>query len=44
VLIVPVTAAFLYRIHVEEAVLNEAFGAEYAAYSKATWRLIPGVY
>ena len=40
----PTTAAVLYRIHVEEAALNEAFGAEYAAYSEQTKRLIPGVY
>jgi protein-S-isoprenylcysteine O-methyltransferase Ste14 len=38
------TAAVLYRIHVEEAALHEAFGAEYEAYSKVTMRLIPGVY
>jgi protein-S-isoprenylcysteine O-methyltransferase Ste14 len=42
--IVPTTAALLYRIHVEEAALNEAFGARYAAYSKETKRLIPGIY
>jgi len=42
--IVPITAAFLYRIHVEEAALNEAFGAQYASYSKQTKRLIPGIY
>jgi protein-S-isoprenylcysteine O-methyltransferase Ste14 len=44
VLVVPITAAFLYRIHVEEFALNEAFGAEYAAYSRQTKRLIPGIY
>jgi protein-S-isoprenylcysteine O-methyltransferase Ste14 len=44
VLMAPITAAFLYRIHVEEAALHEAFGAEYAAYSRATKRLIPGIY
>jgi protein-S-isoprenylcysteine O-methyltransferase Ste14 len=43
-IIVPTTAALLYRIHVEEAALNEAFGAEYAAYSRQTKRLIPGIY
>jgi protein-S-isoprenylcysteine O-methyltransferase Ste14 len=43
VLIFP-TAALLYRIHVEERALNEAFGAQYAEYSKATTRLIPGLY
>ena len=42
--IAPITAAFLYRIHVEEAALNEAFGAQYAAYSQQTKRLIPGIY
>jgi protein-S-isoprenylcysteine O-methyltransferase Ste14 len=42
--VAPATAALLYRIHVEEAALNEAFGAEYAAYSEQTKRLIPGVY
>jgi len=44
VIVAPITAAFLYRIHVEEAALNEAFGAEYAAYSQQTKRLIPGIY
>jgi len=42
--IVPITAVFLYRIHVEEAALREAVGEEYALYSRQTWRLIPGVY
>jgi len=40
----PSVAALLYRIHVEEIALNEAFGADYADYSKSTKRLIPGVY
>jgi protein-S-isoprenylcysteine O-methyltransferase Ste14 len=38
------TAALLYRIHVEEIALNEAFGAEYEKYSALTKRLIPGIY
>jgi protein-S-isoprenylcysteine O-methyltransferase Ste14 len=38
------TAALLYRIHVEERALNEAFGAQYAEYSRSTMRLIPGLY
>jgi protein-S-isoprenylcysteine O-methyltransferase Ste14 len=42
--LVPTTAALLYRIHVEEAALTKAFGEEYVAYSKTTKRLIPGVY
>lgn len=44
VVLAPTIAALLYRIHVEEAALAEAFGEEYVAYSKATKRLIPGVY
>ena len=44
VVLVPTTAALLYRIHVEEVALNEAFGAQYASYSRTTKRLIPGVY
>lgn len=37
-------AALLYRMHVEEAALTGAFGAEYVAYSARTKRLIPGIY
>ncbi len=44
VVMVPTTVALLYRIHVEEIALREAFGAEYADYSKSTRRLIPGIY
>jgi protein-S-isoprenylcysteine O-methyltransferase Ste14 len=44
VVTLPTTAALLYRIHVEEAALNQAFGAQYQAYSATTKRLIPGIY
>ena len=44
VVVLPTTAALLYRIHVEEIALRDAFGAEYADYSKSTKRLIPGIY
>ncbi len=44
VVLVPPTLAVLYRIHVEEAALRLAFGAEYDDYSRGTKRLIPGVY
>jgi protein-S-isoprenylcysteine O-methyltransferase Ste14 len=37
-------AALLYRIHVEEAALGRAFGADYEDYSRSTKRLIPGIY
>jgi protein-S-isoprenylcysteine O-methyltransferase Ste14 len=42
--VIPTTAAVLYRIHVEEAALRAAFGQEYVQYSKSTKRLIPGIY
>jgi protein-S-isoprenylcysteine O-methyltransferase Ste14 len=44
VLILPILAALSYRIHVEESALSRAFGPEYDDYSKATKRLIPGIY
>ena len=43
-LLASTTAALLYRIHVEEAALREAFGDEYVRYARATKRLIPGTY
>lgn len=44
VVLLPTISAVLYRIHVEEEALRDAFGAEYATYCKTTWRLIPGIY
>jgi protein-S-isoprenylcysteine O-methyltransferase Ste14 len=44
IIVVLPTMAMLYRIHVEERALREAFGEEYADYSRMTKRLIPGVY
>jgi protein-S-isoprenylcysteine O-methyltransferase Ste14 len=44
VFFVPTTLALLYRIHVEEIALRNAFGAEYEDYSHTTKRLIPGIY
>jgi protein-S-isoprenylcysteine O-methyltransferase Ste14 len=43
-IVVPITAALLYRIKVEEAALREAFGSEYTEYAAGTKRLVPGVY
>lgn len=40
----PPLAALLYRIHVEEDALVNAFGEEYREYQQTTNRLIPGVY
>lgn len=44
VALIPTTPAVLYRIHVEEQALREAFGDDYTAYSATTKRLLPGVY
>jgi len=40
----PVTAAFLWRIRIEERVLAEAFPDQYPAYARETQRLIPFVW
>jgi len=32
------------RMHAEERLLREHFGAEYEAYFNRTWRLVPGIY
>lgn len=44
ILLIPTVAALLYRIHVEEAALGDAFGEEYQEYSRTTKRLVPGIY
>jgi protein-S-isoprenylcysteine O-methyltransferase Ste14 len=44
IILAPSFATLLYRIHVEETALTEAFGAEYAEYSRETKRLVPGIY
>ncbi len=44
VVAIVVTAAFLWRIRVEEAVLRGAFPDDYAAYARETKRLIPFVW
>ena len=44
VLFLPITAAFLYRIHVEERALRAAFGEGYDRYARRTRRLVPFVY
>jgi len=38
------TAAFLYRIHMEEKVLTAAFGEEYKQYQQQTKKVIPFIY
>lgn len=44
VLLVPIFAAFFYRISVEEEALRVALGENYAAYSRRTKRLVPFIY
>ena len=44
VILIPPTLAVLYRIHVEETALRQAFGVDYEDYRRSTKRLIPGVY
>jgi protein-S-isoprenylcysteine O-methyltransferase len=41
---VPYLMAAMYRMHVEEQALREAFDEEYIAYSRNTKRLIAKVY
>ncbi len=40
----PITAAFIWRMNVEEHVLREAFGERYLLYASHTRRLIPLIY
>ena len=43
-LILPITAAFLWRIRIEEQALTEGLGEDYRRYAARTKRLIPFVY
>ncbi|MEO8044554.1 MAG: isoprenylcysteine carboxylmethyltransferase family protein [Spartobacteria bacterium] len=40
----PIAAAFLWRMHVEEQALRSAFGESYQTYAASTRRLIPLLY
>jgi protein-S-isoprenylcysteine O-methyltransferase len=42
--VLPYLLALGYRIHVEEAVLQDTFGPAYAQYAQTTKRIIPWVY
>lgn len=44
VAVLPVVAATLYRIHVEERALARVLGSAYAQYARRTSRLLPGLY
>jgi protein-S-isoprenylcysteine O-methyltransferase len=43
-LMLPITATFLWRIHVEERALAEALGQSYRAYMQRTKRIVPFLY
>jgi protein-S-isoprenylcysteine O-methyltransferase Ste14 len=43
-LVVALLVPLMARIHAEERLLREHFGAAYDAYCKRTWRLVPGIY
>jgi protein-S-isoprenylcysteine O-methyltransferase Ste14 len=44
IIFVPILAASLYRIRIEERALFENFGEEYSEYARSTKRLIPKLY
>jgi protein-S-isoprenylcysteine O-methyltransferase Ste14 len=44
VMIIPVTAGYLYRIRVEERFMSEQLGEDYVNYQARTKRLIPTIY
>ena len=44
VLVGALTVVLIWRIHDEEALMRQEFGAEWEAYSRRSWRLIPFVY
>jgi len=43
-MVVPITAVFIYRIHLEESALQAGLGQPYEVYMRRTKRLIPFVY
>jgi protein-S-isoprenylcysteine O-methyltransferase Ste14 len=44
ILVAALTLVLIWRIHDEEALMNQEFGADWEAYSQRSWRLIPFVY
>jgi protein-S-isoprenylcysteine O-methyltransferase Ste14 len=44
VVLVPIFAAFVRRMNVEEEALSRALGERYVAYMRRTKRLVPGIY
>ncbi len=44
ILVAATALVLLWRIHDEEALMHQEFGADWETYSQKTWRLIPFVY
>jgi protein-S-isoprenylcysteine O-methyltransferase len=44
VIVLPITAAFLWRMHIEETAMREAFEERYRQYAATTPRLLPWIY
>jgi len=44
VILIPIGAAFIHRMNVEEDALSQALGLRYAEYMKRTKRLVPFIY
>ena len=44
IVVLPTLAALIYRMHVEEQALIQAYGQQYTDYMRTTKRLIPGIY
>jgi protein-S-isoprenylcysteine O-methyltransferase len=44
VILLPITAAFVRRMNVEEQALTNALGERYRSYMRRTKRLVPGIY
>ena len=44
VILIPIGAAFIHRMNVEEDALSRALGPRYAEYMKRTKRLVPSIY
>ena len=44
VILIPIGAAFIHRMNVEEDALSRALGPRYAEYTKRTKRLVPFIY
>jgi protein-S-isoprenylcysteine O-methyltransferase Ste14 len=43
-IIIPITGVFIYRINLEETMLEQHFGEEYRSYKARTKRLFPAIY